>query len=211
MHWKQYPPGGPSRELEARKLRVTTQGTTQSSRSRMYGAWKPFKRMAGSTGLEPAASAVTGQRSNQLNYDPAFVCFGLAETLVTTGDSTHSTVSPVSSTSTTYNPFRRFMDSMDSKQNRPTWLGLTRASRSQPNLLDCNRFRLGARESCSSCFLLLNRPAAASSGASYLAFRNGRSSIRSRRRSRRPPEIPRLLLSIPVQTMPVVPQNWAPW
>jgi hypothetical protein len=26
--------------------------------------------MAGSTGLEPAASAVTGQRSNQLNYDP---------------------------------------------------------------------------------------------------------------------------------------------
>jgi hypothetical protein len=28
--------------------------------------------MAGSTGLEPAASAVTGRRSNQLNYDPAF-------------------------------------------------------------------------------------------------------------------------------------------
>ena len=26
--------------------------------------------MAGWTGLEPAASAVTGQRSNQLNYDP---------------------------------------------------------------------------------------------------------------------------------------------
>ena len=31
---------------------------------------KPFKRMAGTTGLEPAASAVTGQRSNQLNYVP---------------------------------------------------------------------------------------------------------------------------------------------
>jgi hypothetical protein len=30
-----------------------------------------LRRMAGSTGLEPAASAVTGQRSNQLNYDPA--------------------------------------------------------------------------------------------------------------------------------------------
>jgi hypothetical protein len=29
-----------------------------------------FKRMAGTTGLEPAASAVTGQRSNQLNYVP---------------------------------------------------------------------------------------------------------------------------------------------
>ena len=28
-------------------------------------------KMAGTTGLEPAASAVTGQRSNQLNYVPA--------------------------------------------------------------------------------------------------------------------------------------------
>ena len=27
-------------------------------------------KMAGSTGLEPAASCVTGKRSNQLNYDP---------------------------------------------------------------------------------------------------------------------------------------------
>jgi hypothetical protein len=27
--------------------------------------------MAGTTGLEPAASAVTGQRSNQLNYVPS--------------------------------------------------------------------------------------------------------------------------------------------
>ncbi len=27
--------------------------------------------MAGPTGLEPATSAVTGQRSNQLNYGPA--------------------------------------------------------------------------------------------------------------------------------------------
>ena len=68
--------------------------------------------MAGATGLEPAASCVTGRRSNQLNYDPAFICFGSAETLVKTADSTHSTVSPVSSISTKYNPFRRFMDSM---------------------------------------------------------------------------------------------------
>ena len=30
-----------------------------------------LERMAGTTGLEPAASAVTGQRSNQLNYVPA--------------------------------------------------------------------------------------------------------------------------------------------
>ena len=28
------------------------------------------KKLAGSTGLEPAASGVTGRRSNQLNYDP---------------------------------------------------------------------------------------------------------------------------------------------
>ena len=46
----------------------------------VFIACKPFKRMAGSTGLEPAASAVTGQRSNQLNYDPAFGYIGLAET-----------------------------------------------------------------------------------------------------------------------------------
>jgi hypothetical protein len=30
-----------------------------------------LERMAGTTGLEPAASAVTGQRSNQLNYVPS--------------------------------------------------------------------------------------------------------------------------------------------
>ena len=29
--------------------------------------------LAGSTGLEPAASGVTGRRSNQLNYDPEFL------------------------------------------------------------------------------------------------------------------------------------------
>ncbi len=33
-------------------------------------AAKPFKRMAGTTRLELATSAVTGQRSNQLNYVP---------------------------------------------------------------------------------------------------------------------------------------------
>jgi hypothetical protein len=31
---------------------------------------KCLKGMAGTTGLEPATSAVTGQRSNQLNYVP---------------------------------------------------------------------------------------------------------------------------------------------
>jgi hypothetical protein len=41
---------------------------------------EPFshlKRMAGTTGLEPATSAVTGQRSNQLNYVPAGACASL--------------------------------------------------------------------------------------------------------------------------------------
>jgi hypothetical protein len=36
----------------------------------IFTAPKYLKRMAGTTGLEPAASAVTGQRSNQLNYVP---------------------------------------------------------------------------------------------------------------------------------------------
>ncbi len=39
------------------------------------------KEMAGTTGLEPAASAVTGQRSNQLNYVPSLFSTGLWETL----------------------------------------------------------------------------------------------------------------------------------
>ena len=30
--------------------------------------------MAGSTRFELATSGVTGQRSNQLNYDPALIC-----------------------------------------------------------------------------------------------------------------------------------------
>jgi hypothetical protein len=35
----------------------------------------PLERMAGTTGLEPAASAVTGQRSNQLNYVPSLFSY----------------------------------------------------------------------------------------------------------------------------------------
>ena len=37
--------------------------------------------MAGTTGLEPAASAVTGQRSNQLSYVPTLYSAGQWETL----------------------------------------------------------------------------------------------------------------------------------
>ena len=42
--------------------------------------------MAGTTGLEPAASAVTGQRSNQLNYVPTLIFNWLVETSFNTGD-----------------------------------------------------------------------------------------------------------------------------
>ena len=40
------------------------------SESGVWGQSPQIKEMAGSTGLEPATSGVTGQRSNQLNYDP---------------------------------------------------------------------------------------------------------------------------------------------
>ena len=34
--------------------------------------WFQVEELAGATGLEPAASCVTGRRSNQLNYAPAW-------------------------------------------------------------------------------------------------------------------------------------------
>ena len=37
--------------------------------------------LAGSTGLEPAASGVTGRRSNQLNYDPEIELTGCRLTI----------------------------------------------------------------------------------------------------------------------------------
>jgi hypothetical protein len=41
--------------------------------------------MAGTTGLEPAASAVTGQRSNQLNYVPTLKIQDFAESRAISG------------------------------------------------------------------------------------------------------------------------------
>ena len=37
----------------------------------LIAVFEEKKEMAGVTGLEPAASGVTGQRSNQLSYTPA--------------------------------------------------------------------------------------------------------------------------------------------
>jgi hypothetical protein len=42
--------------------------------------------MAGTTGLEPATSAVTGQHSNQLNYVPAMQLDGLRKIRVVIDD-----------------------------------------------------------------------------------------------------------------------------
>jgi hypothetical protein len=41
--------------------------------------------LAGSTGLEPAASGVTGRRSNQLNYDPVGEIMAMLIATVTNG------------------------------------------------------------------------------------------------------------------------------
>ena len=47
--------------------------TTQTNRGMPFLHRKSFEVMAGTTRLELATSAVTGQRSNQLNYVPANV------------------------------------------------------------------------------------------------------------------------------------------
>ena len=39
-----------------------------------------LEKMAGTTGLEPATSAVTGQRSNQLNYVPNLFAMRFGQT-----------------------------------------------------------------------------------------------------------------------------------
>ena len=44
----------------------------QSEIAELSSTCNDASKLAGTTGLEPAASAVTGQRSNQLNYVPSF-------------------------------------------------------------------------------------------------------------------------------------------
>ena len=59
----------PERAATAVCLGVGVDGPEQADRRR--GGRVEGVEVAGSTGLEPAASGVTGRRSNQLNYDPA--------------------------------------------------------------------------------------------------------------------------------------------
>ena len=44
-----------------------------------------YREVAGPTRLELATSGVTGQRSNQLNYDPAMVCCARTKIRATPG------------------------------------------------------------------------------------------------------------------------------
>src|ERR1051326_8907115 len=58
-------------EVEKGQRRVTSQTTSQIHVRQLLHLLNLLKRMAGTTRLELATSAVTGQRSNQLNYVPA--------------------------------------------------------------------------------------------------------------------------------------------
>ena len=58
---------------EGSKGQVTTQVTTQNHWRVPFSLRKFLKEMAGTTRLELATSAVTGQRSNQLNYVPNLI------------------------------------------------------------------------------------------------------------------------------------------
>jgi hypothetical protein len=61
-------------------------GEVHSFRIVFGGRCKPFKGMAGTTRLELATSAVTGQRSNQLNYVPAIVASAWKQLRTETAD-----------------------------------------------------------------------------------------------------------------------------
>ena len=54
-----------------RRFRASRRDPRRQRWEPFQGVWKLLKGMAGTTGLEPATSDVTGRRSNQLNYVPA--------------------------------------------------------------------------------------------------------------------------------------------
>jgi hypothetical protein len=63
---------GPQQSLRSdlRKHKAATFSATVIVDRRVCSAGKLLKKLAGTTGLEPATSCVTGMRSNQLNYVP---------------------------------------------------------------------------------------------------------------------------------------------
>ena len=69
--------GQPSRCYELNSLGLPTEARS--------GAGE--RRLAGSTGLEPAASGVTGRRSSQLNYDPFEALTGIDDCWLLIDDS----------------------------------------------------------------------------------------------------------------------------
>ena len=58
---------------------ILTDYWTERTQIVFWAICKCLKNMAGTTRLELATSAVTGQRSNQLNYVPAVVVLSLAD------------------------------------------------------------------------------------------------------------------------------------
>jgi hypothetical protein len=66
--------------------------------------------MAGTTGLEPATSAVTGQHSNQLNYVPTSVFNTMDVCHIESSVSQLSLFSLVSTISLLWTQFRVFLD-----------------------------------------------------------------------------------------------------
>jgi hypothetical protein len=78
---------------------------------------KYLKEMAGTTGLEPATSAVTGQRSNQLNYVPTLFSYLYRKPACLVAFLRFNRFACVAG----FNPEKRIptlMDTMDTKLNR---------------------------------------------------------------------------------------------
>src|SRR5579859_3000422 len=76
--------------------------------------------MAGTTGLEPATSAVTGQRSNQLSYVPRLFFNNLVIRHIESSDSQFSLFSLASTISLLWTQFWALVDTkVDTKTGQP--------------------------------------------------------------------------------------------
>src|ERR1700682_556711 len=94
--------------------------------------------MVGENPQIPArAIAVTGQRSNQLNYVPACCFKGLAETLDFTGDSSFPPALPFSTTSPLWHPFLAFLDTKLDTKKSTRWTPNSPPLESQQNMIRC--------------------------------------------------------------------------